>query len=99
MGTREGTTASSAVRDLVEHYFTEAGLSVRHDRPFRGGWTTALHGRPEEGIHAVQIELNRDLYIDERNLEPKVQGLGRLQGIVEGLVRGLADLELADPMR
>ena len=40
------------------------------NQPYSGGWTTQRWGRPTEGFHAVQIELNRALYLDETTLEP-----------------------------
>ena len=93
-GTRGRSTAASIVIDLVEQHFSGAGLSVRHDDPFRGGWTTRLYGRPNQGVHAVQIEINRAVYIDEETLEPKAEALERLQALVDVLVRRLGGLDL-----
>ncbi|MBC7172313.1 MAG: N-formylglutamate amidohydrolase, partial [Polyangiaceae bacterium] len=66
-GTRGRTSADGRVIDLVDAHFRAAGLRVRHDDPYRGGFTTGFYGRPSEHWHAVQIELNRALYVDEEN--------------------------------
>ena len=87
-GTRNRTTATSKVIDCVDRHFKDAGLSVRHDDPYRGGWSTSHYGRPAEGIHAIQIELNRALYVDEATSRP-------LDGAFERLAQTCADLATA----
>ena len=91
-GTQGRSTASSAIIDLVEAHFRAAGLSVRHDDPYRGGFTTAHYGRPNQGIHAIQVELNRALYVDERTFEPRPGDFERLQTVLTSLVAKLATL-------
>lgn len=93
-GTRGRTTADARVIDCVDAHFRAAGLSVKHDDPYRGGWTTASYGRPDEGWHAVQIELNRALYMDEETGQPRDGDFEALQAIVLGLVRELGALQL-----
>ena len=46
------------------------GWSVRHDEPYAGGYTTQHYGRPAAGVHVVQVELARRLYLDEATLRP-----------------------------
>lgn len=91
-GTRGRTSASPIVIDYVDRFFRDAGLRVRHDDPYRGGWTTAHYGRPTEGWHAVQIELNRSLYVDESSSRPRDDDLARLGALLMELVRGLGRL-------
>ncbi len=67
-GSRGRTTASDLVIDCPDELATKRGWSVAHDQPYRGGFTTAHYGRPDLGIHAVQVELSRRLYMDERAL-------------------------------
>jgi N-formylglutamate amidohydrolase len=43
---------------------------VVRNKPYAGGFITQTHGRPHTGVHAIQIEINRALYIDERTLVP-----------------------------
>lgn len=91
-GTRGKSTAARAIIDVVEQHFRAAGLSVRHDDPYRGGATTARWGRPDEGFHAVQIELNRALYMNESSGVPKPEGLEWLAGVCASLVGKLTTL-------
>jgi N-formylglutamate amidohydrolase len=93
-GTRGRTTSDPRVIDLVERHFRAAGLSVRHDDPYRGGWTTGQYGRPERGIHVVQIELNRGLYVDEPTCRPKDAELAWIRSVTAGLLDRLGQLDL-----
>lgn len=93
-GSRGGTTTSPRVLDVLDARFRIEGLSVRHDDPYRGGYTTQKFGRPREGVHAVQIELNRALYVDERTSEPKDEAFARLARIIDALLGELAALDL-----
>ena len=93
-GTRGGTSADRRVIDLVDAHFSAAGLSVRHDDPYRGGYTTAHYGRPHDGWHVVQIELNRALYVDEATGEPKQEAFAELQALLGELVAKVAALDL-----
>lgn len=93
-GTLARTSADGRVIDLVEQYFRGTGLSVQHDQPYRGGFTTAHYGRPIAGVHAIQIELNRALYMDEQTCEPKRGNFEELQRLLRGLVERLGQLDL-----
>jgi len=93
-GTRGGTSADRRLIELVDAHFTEAGLSVRHDDPYRGGYTTAHYGRPREGWHVVQIEINRALYVHEATSRPKQTEFEELQRVLEELVAKVAKLTL-----
>lgn len=93
-GTRGRTTADPRVIDLIDRHFRSAGLSVRHDDPYRGGYTTGHYGKPSQGIHAVQIELNRALYVDEESSRPKEGPMRWLAGVMGDLVERLGVLDL-----
>ena len=93
-GTRGRSTADGRIIDLVDSHFREAGFSVKHDDPYRGGWTTSRYGAPRRGQHAVQIELNRALYVNERTSEVNQNDFTRLQAVLDELVGKLGDLLL-----
>lgn len=93
-GTRGRTSADGRVIDVVDAHFRQAGLSVRHDEPYRGGYTTAHYGRPADGVHAVQIELSRALYVNEATCEPLDGPFAQLQAVLDALLPKLAELEL-----
>ncbi len=67
-GTRGRTSASKSFIDAVEAHARAAGLSVSHDDPYQGGFTTQHYGRPSSQVHVVQVELARRLYMDEGTL-------------------------------
>jgi N-formylglutamate amidohydrolase len=92
-GTQGRTTAADSAIDLVDAHFRDAGLTVRHDDPYRGGYTTTHYGRPAEGWHAVQIELNRALYVDEQTGVPKQGDFAELQALLDALVVKLVDFD------
>jgi N-formylglutamate deformylase len=67
-GTRGRRSAAGSLIDAVEAHATGHGWTVRHDDPYAGGYTTQHYGRPAEGVHVVQVELSRRLYLDEATL-------------------------------
>jgi N-formylglutamate amidohydrolase len=93
-GTRGRSTADGRIIDLVDAHFREAGLTVKHDQPYRGGWTTASYGAPKRGQHAIQIELNRALYVDEETSEIKKGDFEQLGRVLDRLVGKLGQLML-----
>ena len=93
-GSRGRTSADPRLIELIGEHFREHGLTVRHDDPYRGGYTTAHYGKPSEGMHVVQIEINRALYVHESTCEPKPE-LEHLRGILDALVRRVSTLDLS----
>ncbi|HXL98814.1 MAG TPA: N-formylglutamate amidohydrolase, partial [Rhizomicrobium sp.] len=54
----------------AERAFEGRAFAVARNVPYAGGYTTHLHGRPTRGVHALQIEINRVLYLDEEQIKP-----------------------------
>ena len=94
LGDRYGTTCAPALVDLVETIFTAAGLRVARNRPYAGGFCTRSYGRPQHGVHALQIELSRHLYMSETTLE-KNAGFEPLRQLLDRLILTLIGLDLA----
>lgn len=69
-GTRGRRSADARFIDVVEEHAASRGWSVRHDDPYAGGFTTQHYGHPAGGVHVVQVELARRLYLDETALRP-----------------------------
>jgi N-formylglutamate amidohydrolase len=67
-GTRGRSSASPRIIEAVDAHAKAAKLSVAHDDPYQGGFTTQHYGRPDAGFHVVQVELARRLYMDEAAL-------------------------------
>ena len=68
LGDRFGASAAPGVVDILEDSLRAAGYKVRRNKPFAGGFITEHYGAPGEGAHAVQIEIARVLYLDERKI-------------------------------
>jgi N-formylglutamate amidohydrolase len=68
IGDRHGSTTTVALVERLEHLFRRHGLKVQRNRPYAGGFITECYGRPAKGFHAVQIEINRAIYMNERTL-------------------------------
>jgi N-formylglutamate amidohydrolase len=68
LGDRYGTSCSTLLTDLVEAAFRARGYAVVRNKPYAGGFITEHYGEPALGRHALQIEINRALYMDERSL-------------------------------
>ena len=68
-GDRYGASASPTLMRHAELAFEACGFSTARNTPYAGGYTTHLYGRRERGVHALQIELNRTLYLDEEHIE------------------------------
>jgi len=71
LGDRYGTSCDGLLTDLVEVTLRSRGYSVVRNKPYAGGFITEHYGEPGIGHHALQIELNRALYMDERTLTRK----------------------------
>ncbi len=89
-GTQGRTSAAAPFIDAVDTVANAHGLSVRHDDPYRGGFTTRFYGRPEERVHVVQVELARRLYMDEATLTKRFPGFEATARFAADLVRALS---------
>ena len=70
LGDRFGAAASRALVAVAQAAFERAGFVVARNAPFAGGYITQRYGRPARGVHAIQIEIDRSLYLDQSKLEP-----------------------------
>lgn len=70
LGDRYGAAAAPGLTALFEHGFAAAGFAVTRNHPYAGGYATATYGQPQAGLHAIQIEVNRALYLDETRIAP-----------------------------
>ncbi len=69
LGDRFGSSCAEDISAFIEEEFTARGLKVLRNKPYAGGFITQNHGAPHRGQHALQIEINRSLYMDEATLE------------------------------
>ena len=83
-----------AMRKNLDGILTAMGYAVARNTPYSGGFVTQHYGRPGDGIHALQIEVNRGLYMDERAIE-RSAGFGRLRQDLTRLIRELGGARAA----
>jgi N-formylglutamate amidohydrolase len=83
-----GSSCAPHVIDRVEASLAGMGYAVARNTPYSGGFVTQHYGRPGDGIHTLQIEVNRGLYMDERTIE-RSAGFARLQEDLTSLIRDL----------
>jgi N-formylglutamate amidohydrolase len=88
-GDLHGATIARDLLDLAVATASDAGFRVACNAPYAGGYITARHGRPSEAIHAVQIEIDRSLYLDG-DLRDLGDGFERVAGMLARIVQTLA---------
>lgn len=93
-GSRGRTSAAAVVIDATDAIVREAGWTVAHDDPYRGGFSTGHYGQPARNVHAIQVELSRRLYMDERTLAKNPSDFINVSGFCDRLVERLGTLAL-----
>jgi N-formylglutamate amidohydrolase len=88
LGDRYGATAGREVMERVEAAFAGAGLRVGRNAPFAGAYVAQAYGRPSRGVHVVQVEIDRALYMDEVRVEP-LAGFKGFRELIGGVVAEL----------
>lgn len=71
IGDRYGTSASAELSRAALSFLSEMGFAAVRNKPYAGGFITEHYGRPVRGLHALQIEINRGLYVDEGTLSKR----------------------------
>jgi N-formylglutamate amidohydrolase len=69
LGDRYGTSCVPVIAETIETALAGFGHSVSRNKPYAGGFITEHYGNPSVGVHAIQLEVNRALYMDERRYE------------------------------
>lgn len=91
IGDRDGTTCAPAMTECVVNTLRDIGYSVAVNDPYKGFELVRRHGRPGDGRHSLQIEVNRGLYMDEATLS-KTDGFLELEKNLTILNRALCEL-------
>ena len=95
LGDRFGAAAARHIVTETQAAFEAEGFTVARNAPFAGGYITQRYGRPARGLHAVQIELDRALYLDQRRIQKTSRFddvRNRVGRVVSRLVRIAPDL-------
>ena len=94
LGDRYGTSCQTDLVDIAEYELRRRGYVVLRNKPYAGGFITEHYGQPAMGCHALQIEVNRSLYMDEMHLSrgPHFDELAQtLRAIAETLAAAVCD--------
>ncbi|WPZ32300.1 N-formylglutamate amidohydrolase [Thalassobaculum sp. OXR-137] len=97
LGDCHGTSCSPVMTSRVERLLGHQGYRVRRNSPYAGGYVTRHYGRPDLGVHALQIEVKRGLYMNEKRLE-RTAGLQRLAADMRRAIAGLASFDPRRPL-
>jgi N-formylglutamate deformylase len=95
LGDRYGTSCVGVVSETIEETLRDFGLTVSRNKPYAGGFITEHYGNPTAGLHAIQLELNRGLYMDERQFE-RTAPFDVLAAHLEALADRLADIPIEE---
>lgn len=95
LGDCHGGSCSGLLVQRCERLMARQGYRVHRNTPYAGGFVTRHYGRPEAGVHALQIEVKRGLYMNERRYQ-RAAGFARLAGDLRRLVAALGGF---DPRR
>lgn len=85
-----GVAAAAPLVAVIEAHFRRAGFRVARNAPYAGGYTTARHGQVAAGTHAVQIEIDRSLYMNPTQLV-RHMGFARIEQVLSDLVASLIE--------
>lgn len=85
LGDRHGTSCASDLVAVAQTVCAKAGLPAARNDPYAGGEIVARHGRPEAGIHALQIEIDRRQYL-ATDLRSPGQGFGSMADLIGAIV-------------
>ncbi len=94
LGDRFARSAGGRFVHRIEAEVLAAGLSCAINTPYAGGHILNLHGRPDRGVHAVQIEFDRTLYLDGTGVQPG-EGMTAMVTLLRNIIAALADEALA----
>ena len=95
LGDRYGTSCAPGITDLIERTLRAQGYTVLRNKPYAGGFITEHYGDPATGLHALQIEVNRALYMDEALYE-KTAAFHRLRADLGRMIEAVAHFALAE---
>lgn len=91
LGDRFGSSCDHRLMSRVERAFRGYGLTVARNAPYAGGYMTRKYGRPKRGLHALQIEINRGLYMDEQLIQ-RNERFAEIRTIAASIIREVLDV-------
>lgn len=95
LGDRYGTSCVGIVAEITEQTLRSLGYTVSRNKPYAGGFITEHYGNPASGLHTVQLELNRAVYMDERRRE-RGPRFAQVAADFAAIAERLAEVPLSD---
>jgi len=95
LGDRYGTSCVPVVAETIEQTLSGQGYAISRNKPYAGGFITEHYGNPAVGLHAIQLEINRALYMDERRYE-RSKNFAQLAANLEVLANVLAVIPIQE---
>ncbi len=96
LGDCHGVSCDPRLTDLADRVLRAEGLVVHRNAPYSGGFTTQHYGRPTEGMHTLQIEINRAIYMNEFTYE-RANGFATTRKRLTKLIEALAAFDPSAP--
>lgn len=90
LGNCHGDSCRADTIEFIETVFTSLGYKVMRNHPYAGGYITTHYGRPENNVEAVQLEINKDLYLNPDTLDPHT-GMVKLTAIMKTAILKIKD--------
>ena len=94
LGDRFGASCKAAVVEAAESILRDLGFSIKRNEPYAGAFTTAHYGQPGRRVHALQIEVNRRLYMNEATVA-RSRDLPQLKRKMNRFIAAMAEESLA----
>lgn len=94
LGDHDGHSCGRVYREMLKRHFESHGLKVVINNPYKGVELTRKFARPRQGIHSLQIEINKALYMDEATMALH-DGMTEIKGVFDGLWHAIAEMFLA----
>ena len=96
LGDAHGTSCDPLLPRAAQDFLETRGHRVRRNDPYAGGYVTRHYGRPRQGVHALQIEIGRSLYLDQRSYLP-LPSFDRVRALMTSLLQHLASVSIHLP--
>ena len=81
-----GKSADLIITDKLKSFFNSYGYKVKINTPFTGGFITKYYGKPMNNIHVIQIEINKKVYLSEKNLTIKNNNFNKLKNCFSDII-------------
>ena len=82
-------SSSVEILNLVKNSFKNFSYTTDINYPFKGGFITSYYGKPKHNIHFLQIEVNKDIYMDEKTMSLKKNSFSKLKVCFDNLIKDI----------